>query len=57
MEGAALFYAALLQGVPFLSIRAISDLVGPRDRGTWKIAEAVSALDRALEGVMGELSR
>ena len=57
MEGAALFYAALLQGVPFLSIRAISDLVGPRDRGTWKIAEAVSTLDRALEGVMGELSR
>lgn len=52
MEGAALFYAALLHDVPFLSIRAISDMVGPRDRGSWKIAEAVSALDGVLVGVM-----
>jgi futalosine hydrolase len=57
MEGAALFYAALLHGVRFLSMRAISDMVGPRDRGAWKIAEAVSALDQALQGTMGELSR
>lgn len=57
MEGAALFYAALLRGVPFLSIRAISDMVGPRDRGAWKISDAVAALDRVLQDVMEELSR
>ncbi len=57
MEGAALFYAALLHEVPFLSIRAISDMVGPRDRGSWKIAEAVSALDGVLAGMMEEWQR
>ncbi|MEY4668134.1 MAG: hypothetical protein RL518_833 [Pseudomonadota bacterium] len=54
MEGAALFYSALLHEVPFLSIRAISDMVGPRDRGSWRIAEAVSALDGILAKVMEE---
>lgn len=55
MEGAALFYAALVAGVPFLSLRAISDMVGPRDTSTWEIPGAIQALDAVLEGVLREL--
>lgn len=54
MEGAAFFYTALLQKVPFIAIRAISDMVGPRDRSAWKIPEAVSALDGVLSRVIDE---
>lgn len=51
MEGAAFLYACLLTAVPCLSIRTISDMVGPRDKGAWRIPDAV----RALEGVLRPL--
>lgn len=54
MEGAAFFYAALFEKVPFVSVRAISDMVGPRDRSAWKIPEAISALDGVLAKVIEE---
>jgi futalosine hydrolase len=55
MEGAALFYAALTHGVPFTALRSVSDMVGPRDKSSWRIPEAVHALDLALEPVVDEL--
>lgn len=54
MEGAALFYVALLERVPFVALRAISDMVGPRDKSAWKIPEAISALDGVLARVIEE---
>ncbi len=54
MEGAAFFYVALLHQVPFLELRSVSDMVGPRDKSTWRIAEAVDALDSILTRVVGE---
>ena len=54
MEGAALFYVALLEKVPFVALRAISDMVGPRDKSAWKIPEAISALDGVLARVIEE---
>lgn len=57
MEGAACFYAALLAGVPFVQLRAVSDMVGPRDRAQWDIPGAVRALDEAVQGVLQELAR
>ncbi len=51
MEGAAFLYACLLASVPCVSIRTISDMVGPRDKSAWKIPDAV----RALEGVLKPL--
>jgi futalosine hydrolase len=54
MEGAAFFYVALLHTLPFLELRSISDMVGPRDKSLWRIAEAVEALDAVLDGVVGE---
>jgi futalosine hydrolase len=54
MEGAGFFYAALFAGVPFLALRSISDMVGPRNKDTWDIPGAVRALDGALEAVIDE---
>ncbi len=54
MEGAAFFYVSLLYNVPFVALRAVSDMVGPRDKGAWRIAEAVAALDGVLSRVVGE---
>jgi futalosine hydrolase len=48
MEGAGVAAAGLLRGVPFGEIRAISNLVGPRDRDAWQIPLALQSLGRAV---------
>lgn len=55
MEGAALFYACLTVGVPFLELRAISDRVGPRDKAQWDIPGSIKALNEKLRGVLEPL--
>ncbi|UCZ53603.1 futalosine hydrolase [Bacillus shivajii] len=47
MEGFGVATAAKQQGIPTVEIRAISNPVGPRDRGAWKIKEALQALEKA----------
>ena len=49
MEGAAFMYASLIAGVPFAQVRAVSNMVERRNRGAWKIDEAIRALgDQAV---------
>ncbi|RYG53215.1 MAG: futalosine hydrolase [Chitinophagaceae bacterium] len=48
MEGAAFHYVSLLENIPFLQIRAISNMVGERDKSRWQIREAITALNAAL---------
>ncbi|NGQ95824.1 futalosine hydrolase [Brevibacillus sp. SYP-B805] len=45
MEGYGVAAAARLSGVPILEIRAISNAVGPRDRSSWRIKEALQMLE------------
>ena len=42
MEGAAFMYACLIHGVAFAQVRAVSNIVERRDRGRWKLAEAIA---------------
>jgi len=49
MEGFGVGFAALDRGLPVLEIRAISNMVGPRDRSAWQIKEALEALKAACE--------
>jgi len=49
MEGFGVGVAALVQGLPVLEIRAISNMVGPRDRSAWQIKEALAVLKAACE--------
>jgi futalosine hydrolase len=47
MEGYGVACAADRDGVGFAELRTISNLVGPRDRAGWRIAEALTQLERA----------
>ncbi len=49
MEGASWAHACRLAGVPFAQVRAISNLAGTRDKSSWKIPLALSALAQTLE--------
>jgi futalosine hydrolase len=48
MEGAAIAHVAALAGIPVGEIRGISNLVGNRDRSSWRVKEAASAAQEAL---------
>jgi futalosine hydrolase len=56
MEGFGVACAAQLCGVPFAELRTISNAVGPRDRGSWEIPEALEALTRATQMLSTTLS-
>jgi len=49
MEGAALHYVCLQQRVPFLQVRAISNLVGVRDKSQWHMEASVRNLALAWD--------
>ena len=48
MEGAAIAHVAALAGIPVGEIRGISNIVGRRDRSTWRVKEAAAAAQEAL---------
>jgi futalosine hydrolase len=48
MEGGAFFYSCLKVGIPFIEIRAISNLVEPRNQENWNIPLAVTNLNKQL---------
>lgn len=44
MEGYGVACAAAGAGVPFVELRTISNPIGPRDRASWRIPDALTAL-------------
>ncbi|MDZ4682424.1 MAG: futalosine hydrolase [Saprospiraceae bacterium] len=52
MEGAAFFYACLMEQVPFLEIRSISNYVAPRNRDNWNIPLAIDQLNAVVVEVL-----
>lgn len=53
MEGAGVAHVAALHGIPVSEVRVISNQVGERDRGSWDLAGALSALTPAARAVLG----
>lgn len=45
MEGYGVATAATMANLPYVEIRVVSNVVGPRDRSAWKIGEALDVLD------------
>lgn len=52
MEGAGVCQAAALAGLPFAELRSISNRVGPRQRDSWQIVEALAALGTAFDRLL-----
>jgi futalosine hydrolase len=52
MEGAAFMYACLIHKRPFAQVRAVSNIVEKRNRGAWKIADAIRALGETALGIL-----
>jgi futalosine hydrolase len=57
MEGAALHYVCLMEKIPFLQIRSVSNVLGDRDKNRWKLAEAGQSLHNALISLIQKLEK
>jgi futalosine hydrolase len=55
MEGATFFYICTREKIPFLSLRAISNQVEPRNRSKWNIPLALEKLTERLNEVIKRL--
>ncbi len=55
MEGAAVFYVCLKQGIPCIQIRSISNYVERRNRDAWNIPLAINNLQQRTVQVVKEL--
>ena len=48
MEGAALHYVCLMENVPFLQIRSISNYIGERNKKKWDMKDSIYNLNQSL---------
>ena len=48
MEGAALHYVCLMEKLPFVQLRAISNYIGERNKKKWDMNESIANLNVAL---------
>jgi futalosine hydrolase len=55
MEGAALHFIALLENIPFLQMRSLSNFVGERDKSKWVMDIAIANLNIELERTLSKL--
>ena len=52
MEGAALHYVGLMDSIPFMQIRALSNYIGERDKAKWDLHGAISNLNSELQRLL-----
>lgn len=55
MEGAAFHYVAIMQAIPFIQIRGLSNYVGERNKENWKIKEALHSATEACQHLLDQL--
>lgn len=48
MEGAALHYVCLMENIPFLQIRSISNYIGERNKKKWNMMDSIINLNQTL---------
>lgn len=48
MEGAALHYTCLMEKIPFLQIRSVSNYIGERNKKNWKLKDSIANLNNEL---------
>lgn len=52
MEGAALHYVCLMEKIPFLQIRSISNYIGERNKKKWNMMDSIINLNNALISIV-----
>ena len=52
MEGAALHYVGLMEKIPFLQIRSLSNFAGERDKSKWAMRASIDHLNQELEHIL-----
>ena len=52
LEGAGLHYVALMENIPFLQLRSISNYVGERDKTKWMLSESITNLNITLQSIL-----
>lgn len=57
MEGAAIHYICLQEGIPFLHLRSISNEVGERDKNKWKMELAINNLNEELLKAISQINQ
>ena len=48
MEGAALHYVCLMENIPFLQIRSVSNYIGERNKKKWNMSDSIQNLNKEL---------
>jgi futalosine hydrolase len=54
MEGAAVHHIGLMERVPFLQIRSLSNFVGERDKTKWMMTTAIPNLNHELQRIISK---
>ncbi len=57
MEGAAVFFVCLKEGIPFFELRSISNMVEPRNLNNWNIPLALKNMNQILQNIFEDLNR
>lgn len=56
MEGAALHYVCLMEKIPFVQIRAISNYIAERNKKNWNMKESIINLNQVLWQALSAIS-
>jgi len=57
MEGAALHYVGLMENIPFLQVRSLSNFAGERDKSKWQLKNAIENLNKELIPIISKFVR
>jgi len=56
MEGAALHYVCLMEQIPFIQLRSVSNYITERNKRKWKMKDAITNLNHELNSLVNQLS-
>ena len=55
LEGAALHFVGLMEGLNFLQIRTVLNYIGERDKAKWQMQQAIENLNKELQKIILKL--
>jgi futalosine hydrolase len=55
MEGAALHYTCLMEKIPFVQLRSVSNYIGERNKKKWNMKKSIANLNNELIGLIESL--